>query len=135
MKRSFQLELASDQREGAVARRVARAALIGDGADETEVSDVELVTSELFANAVTASTHHASVSIDIMLNESSVLISVTNQGDAFELRSARAGIDAVGGRGLEIARALGDTHVSHDHGRTTVTVEIVLARVTSEPAA
>ena len=55
MRRSIRLELASDQREGAVARRVARAALSADGPDEAELRDVELVTAELFSNAVKAS--------------------------------------------------------------------------------
>lgn len=136
MKRSFRLRLTSDQREGAVARRVARAALVGDGADEAEVSDVELVTSELFSNAVKASNDDTDVSVDVTLDDSSVLVSVSNQGDEFELVRDRAEVTGIGGRGLEIARAVGDTKVSHDHGLTTVSVAIPLTNdssVSSKP--
>lgn len=127
MRRSIRLELASDQREGAVARRVARAALSADGPDEAELRDVELVTAELFSNAVKASNIGDGVSIGVTLNDTSVLVSVSNRGEAFELHSERATLADVGGRGLEIARAIGDTQVRHDHGLTTVTVAIGLA--------
>ena len=134
MRRSIRLELECDHREGAVARRVTRAALSGNGPDEAQLCDVELVTSELFSNAVKASNRDDAVSVGVVLDDAGVVVSVSNRGEACALRSERATLADMGGRGLEIARSVGQTKVCHDRGMTTVTVVIPIARAASRTA-
>ena len=101
-----------------------------NGVGGGKLEDVLLVLSELFSNAVkaTSGTH----SIDVQLNGTAadgVEVNVTNTGLAFDLdRVPAPTLDRRGGRGLAIAQAIGSVHVRHSEGRTTVVVAIPEAR-------
>jgi len=127
MRRTVKLEVQPNVREGAVAKRIASAALKDDHASAAEIADVELVTSELVTNAVEASTGSDPVTFSMELSADDVRVSVANQGDDFE--SAPKGLSgkATRGRGLGIAAAIGDLTIEHADGTTTVSVDIPLS--------
>ena len=127
MRRVVTLEVQPNVREGAVARRIASAALQDDHANADEVADVELVTSELVTNAVEASTGSDALSFSLELSDDDVRVSVANNGDDFEANLKASKPDDVRGRGLAIARAIGDLSITHDDGTTTVAVDIPLS--------
>ena len=110
-----------------MARRIASAALQDDHANAEEIADVELVTSELVTNAVEASTGSDAVAISMELSDDEVSVSVANQGDAFEPNLKASDPEDHRGRGLAIARAIGDLTIEHEDGTTTVSVDIPLS--------
>ena len=81
MRRVVKLKVQPNNREGAVARRIASAVLQDDHANAKEIADVELATSELVTNAVEASTGSDALSISMELSDDDVRVSVTNQGE------------------------------------------------------
>ena len=127
MRRVVRLEVQPNVREGAVARRIARAALQDHHANADEAADVELVTSELVTNAVEASTGSGAVSFSMELSDDDVRVSVANHGDDFEPNLKASKPTDVRGRGLAIARSIGDLSIEHDDGTTTVSVDIPLS--------
>ena len=127
MRRLVSIEVQPTAREGSVARRIASAALQDDHANADEVADVELVTSELVANAVEASNGNEALSISMELNDDDVRVSVANRGEDFEPSDKASQPTDIRGRGLAIARAIGDLTVAHDDGTTTVSVDIPLS--------
>ena len=127
MRRVVKLEVQPNNREGAVARRIASAVLQDDHANAKEVADVELATSELVTNAVEASTGSDALSISMELSDDDVRVSVTNQGEDFEPSRSTSKADDIRGRGLAIVRAIGDLTIEHDDGTTTVSAEIPLS--------
>ena len=78
MRRVVKLEVQPNVREGAVARRIASAALQDDHANAEEIADVELVTSELVTNAVEASTGSGAVAFSMELSDDDIRVSVAN---------------------------------------------------------
>lgn len=132
MRRVVKLEVQPNVREGAVARRIASAALQEDHANAEEIADVELVTSELITNAVEASKADDPVTFSMELSDADVQISVANQGDDFEPNLKPPNADDFRGRGLAIVGSIGDVTVQHDEGTTTVSVDIPLSNHTSE---
>lgn len=132
MRRVVKLEVQPNVREGAVARRIASAALQEDHANAEEIADVELVTSELITNAVEASKAGDPVTFSMELSDDDVQISVANQGDDFEPNRKPPNADDFRGRGLVIVGSIGDVTVQHDEGTTTVSVDIPLSNHTSE---
>ncbi len=127
MRRVVKLEVQPNIREGAVARRIASAALQDDHANAEEIADVELVTSELVTNAVEASTGSGAVAVSMELSDDDVRVSVANQGDAFEPNLKASDREDRRGRGLAIVRAIGDLTIEHEDGTTTVSVDIPLS--------
>jgi anti-sigma regulatory factor (Ser/Thr protein kinase) len=127
MRRTVKLEVQPNVREGAVARRVALAAMKDDHASQGEVADVELVTSELVTNAVEASRGGDTVSFSMELSDGNVRVSVTNRGLGFEPKLAATNPEDIRGRGLAIVKSIGDLTVEHDEGTTTVSVDIALS--------
>lgn len=127
MRRVVKLEVQSNVREGAVARRIVSAALKDDHANAEEVADVELVTSELVTNAVEASNADDAVTFSMDLSDDDVCLSVANQGDDFEPKVKMPDGEDPRGRGLAIVGAIGDLTVKHDDGVTTVSVDIPLS--------
>ena len=101
----------------------------GVGRDQSE--DVLLVLSELFSNAVNATS--GGDAIDVRLSGApadGLEVTVTNTGLAFDLARVPAPtLDRRGGRGLAIAQAIGSVDVRHRQGRTTVIVAIAHASV------
>ena len=97
------------------------------GRDQSE--DVLLVLSELFSNAVNATS--GSDPIDVQLSGTppgGLEVTVTNTGRAFDIdRIPSPTLDRRGGRGLAIAQAIGSVDVRHRQGRTTVVVGIANA--------
>ena len=134
MRRVVRLEVQPNVREGAVARRIATAALQDDHANADEAADVELVTSELVTNAVEASTGSGAVSFSMELSDDDVRVSVANHGDDFEPNLKASKPTDVRGRGLAIARSIGDLSIEHDDGTTTVSVDIPLSAKNTDNA-
>jgi anti-sigma regulatory factor (Ser/Thr protein kinase) len=124
MKRSVQIDLAPDRREDGVARRVARSILEGNGIGADGVNDAVLLTSELFMNAVHATSDNCDVSVSVVLDDHNVRVSVSNHGNEFVADERRRDPTEIGGRGLEIARGFGATDVRYHEGTTTVSVDI-----------
>ncbi len=127
MRRVVKLEVQPTVREGAVARRIASAALQDDHANAEEIADVELVTSELVTNAVEASTGSGAVAFSMELSDDDIRVSVANQGDAFEPNLKASDPEEPRGRGLAIVKAIGDVTIEHEDGTTTVSVDIPLS--------
>lgn len=127
MRRVVKLELQPNSREGAAARRVASAMLKDDHANAQEAADVELVTSELVTNAVAASTGSDAVKFSMELSDEEIRVRVANRGDVLEPNLTPSKPEDVRGRGLEIAKAIGDVAIEHDDGTTTVSVDIPLS--------
>ena len=127
MRRVVKLEVQSNVREGAVARRIVSAALKDDHANADEVADVELVTSELVTNAVEASNADDAITFSMDLSDDDVRLSVANHGDDFEPNVKMPDGEDPRGRGLTIVGAIGDLTVKHDDGTTTVSVDIPLS--------
>jgi anti-sigma regulatory factor (Ser/Thr protein kinase) len=124
MRRSVRIDLPPDQREDGVARRVARSLLECDGVGADGVDDAVLLTSELFINAVHATSDESDISVSVVLQDHDVLVSVSNHGQEFAPDERHRDSTETGGRGLEIARGLGATDVRHHNGTTTVSVDI-----------
>jgi anti-sigma regulatory factor (Ser/Thr protein kinase) len=134
MRRTVHLDLEPDHHENAVARRIARAALEQDHATGDQIDDAVLITSELFTNAVHATVDDEQVSVSVTLSDDDIVVRVSNRGPTFDLPSTPAQPTDEGGRGLEMARLIGETTISHEEGITTVSVDIALAD-TSDPCA
>lgn len=127
MRRVVRLEVQPNVREGAVARRIASAALQNDHTTADQIADVELVTSELMTNAVEASIGSDAVLFSMELTDDDIRVSVSNQGDDFDPNLEASKPEDPRGRGLAIARALGELTSEHDDGTTTVSVDIPLS--------
>ena len=99
-----------------------------------ELADAVLVTSELFSNAVAASSG-AEVEVLVTGAEREVKISVTNTGAEFQLPTvfAEPATSEPRGRGLQIARMLGHVEVSSVNDATTVVVVLPLRAPSGPP--
>lgn len=127
MRRRVTLEIDPVPGEGSVARRVASAAMQLDHANADEIADIELVTSEIVANAVEASDKNNVVSFSIELDDENIRVSATNHGDDFEPAEQASRPTDTRGRGLSIAKAIGHLSIAHSDGETTVSVDVPLS--------
>ncbi len=86
--------------------------------DNELLNDTLLVASELFSNAVRASTG-ATIYVNITLTNGSVTVDVTNQGRGFDMNLLPTpNLESSGGRGVMMIRRLGDLTVQQT-GRDT----------------
>ena len=58
------------------------------------------------------------------LSDEEIRVRVANRGDVLEPNLTPSKPEDVRGRGLEIAKAIGDVAIEHDDGTTTVSVDI-----------
>ena len=123
---SLSVSLSADPSNGRVLRAMVRDAWSGAPAPSSDLDDVLLITSELFANA-TEATHPRSEPIEISVEgtEFATRISVTNTGPSFDIPNTFAAPPSQhGGRGLLISRNIGKLVINHDGQRSEVTVDI-----------
>lgn len=95
----------------------------GQGISQPLCEDVSLLASELFSNAVRASTGASSIDVRVALGPGALTVAVRNFGAGFDLASLPGpGPTRSGGRGIAIARLLGSVTVDQAGELTTVSV-------------
>lgn len=94
------------------------------GCTEEDRHAVELVTAELFANAVDAGSEE--VIVEVGDGHACVVIRVSNKGAPIRPYIPAVGMSGQRGRGLQIVRSIGLTRLLHDEGVTMVEVEVPL---------
>ena len=92
-------------------------------------SDLQLVASELFTNAVRATIDGSPVGVSVTWDDRHIELQISNHGSGFDPDTIPlAPPDDSGGRGIAIARAVGKLQV-HQRGRiTSVSVSMNAAR-------
>ena len=95
----------------------------GQGISQPLCEDVSLLASELFSNAVRASTGPSSIDVRVGRRPGALTVAVRNFGAGFDLASLPGpGPTRSGGRGIAIARLLGSVTVDQAGELTTVSV-------------
>ena len=121
----IELQLPPDHGQGRVVRQRTRDWCSAEGFSDPYVDDVVLVASELFSNAVHATTGDASITVGLNRHHDGALVRITNEGPGFDPETLSAPhIDRGGGRGIWLAKALGTLGVSQDQAKTVVSVVV-----------
>ncbi len=102
---SFSCHLASSVESPGIARDAVTQFLAESGLTEQAIADVELVTSELVANAAAASSPSAGVDLRVGLGEGGLRIEVDDDGPGRP--AVRSGTER-GGFGLQVVEALSE---------------------------
>ena len=98
------LELPGVSTSPAVARHVVRAGLVASG-EAADLDALELITSELVANAIACTAREVTVTMTARVG-GSVLLEVADQGAGWPMLPGSAVDERVGGLGLPIVDAL-----------------------------
>jgi len=124
------LHLSCDDAEAAGLRSRMRRWMTGAGVPPGDASDdALLVASELFSNAVRASSGMSGVDVRLHLEPGGLLLEVANMGAGFDPDGVMAPVaDRPGGRGIAIAKTLGRLSIDQKGGRTSVSVLLVACR-------
>lgn len=121
----LRIELPSNNDQSTVLRERLRAWCALHNCSRDLSDDVQLVASELFSNAVRATTDGSPVAMVVTLRGEWLDLEMINQGPRFDPDSLPVALpDGRGGRGIAIARAVGEMTVTHNGGLTTVRVTI-----------
>lgn len=122
------LAVPADLTECANVREAVRRWWVGDASTDEQLNDALLVATELFSNAANAAKHSGSTSLIHLRAEhraTGIVIEVQNEGPGFNpdtLGAAKP--DQRNGRGIAIAKALGQLTVAQRGALTLVRVEI-----------
>lgn len=121
----LELQLPPDHGQSRVLREKIREWGSVEGYPDLYVDDVVLVASELFSNAVHATTGDSSIIVGLARHLDGALVSMTNEGPGFDPELVPApNPDRVGGRGIWLAKALGTLGVTQRQSKTIVTVVV-----------
>lgn len=121
----LELQLSPDHGQSRVLRAKIREWGLAEGYSDLYVDDVMLVASELFSNAVQATTGDASITVALARHPDGALVRMTNEGPGFDPERVPAPYpDRVGGRGIWLAKALGTLGVTQRQSKTIVTVVV-----------
>lgn len=121
----IELQLPPDHDQSRVLRERTRIWCSGEGFSGPYVDDVVLVASELFSNAVQATTGDASITVGLNRHHDGALVRITNEGPGFDPESLSApNTERAGGRGIWLAKALGTLGVTQDQAKTVVSVVV-----------
>ena len=104
-------------------RDTVRAWCSNEGYPESYVDDVVLVASELFSNAVRATVSDSWIVAAVERRFDKALVRMTNEGTGFDPDElVDPNVNIGGGRGIWLAKALGELGVTQRHTQTIVTV-------------
>jgi anti-sigma regulatory factor (Ser/Thr protein kinase) len=119
------LQLSPDYRQGAAMRAAIHQWCAADSVSEELADNIVLIASELFTNAVKATTDGSLIRASVERNDAGVLITVANCGPGFDPSLlAVPSPEVAGGRGIAISKAIGKVSVSQEQSTTIVTVAL-----------
>jgi serine/threonine-protein kinase RsbW len=124
----FTVRLPTDKSSVPLVRGLVRQALEHLGVPQAGIDETVLALTEACANVVQHAGEHEEYQVDVHIDDSMCRISVTDDGDGFDLAVAALADPLEGGRGLVLMRALVDRlDFVQDDGRHRVVLEKRLA--------